>query len=144
MPSQFDQNKTKPTDVSPAAHVGALENDVRRRDAERLLVHFEKLTGEKPNMWGSSIIGFGTYRYRYDSGREGEMFLAGFAPRKTETVVYLMGEIPDQAELLSRLGRHKAGKSCLYIKDLEEIDLAVLTELVVKSVAALKEKYPVL
>lgn len=93
-------------------------------------------------MWGPSIIGFGQFHYRYDSGHEGDSFLAGFSPRKAETVVYLMGQIPDQTELLGGLGPHRMGKGCLYIRNLDKIDFTVLTELVNKSVAALKAKYP--
>lgn len=93
-------------------------------------------------MWGPTMIGFGSYHYIYESGREGDMFLAGFAPRKTELVIYLVGKIQDQAELLDKLGKHKMGKACLYVKRLEQIDMDVLEELIVKSIAAIKAQYP--
>ena len=137
--------KTKPTAVSPDAYVAALDNAVRKRDAERLLSVLRDLTGAEPRMWGSSMIGFGSYHYRYDSGHEGDSFVVGFAPRKAETVVYLMGAISgrdDYEEILSRLGPHRMGKSCLYIRTLDKIDMDVLTELAKRSIAAITAKYP--
>ena len=103
---------------------------------------FERVTGAPAKMWGPTMIGFGQYHYKYDSGREGDLFLAGFAPRKSELVVYLVGKIENQSALLAKLGKHRMGRACLYIKRLEQIDLAVLEELVRKSIAALKAKYP--
>jgi len=137
------ENKTKPTGVDPADYVRAIDNPIRRRDAEFLSGLMSEITGEQPRMWGASIIGFGCYHYRYASGREGDMCLAGFAPRKVETVVYLMGEISGQATLLDDLGTHRLGKACLYIKDLDKVDKAVLRKLIEKSCDALKRKYPV-
>lgn len=137
--------KTKPTPVSPADHIASIDDDVRRRDAETLLALMAELTGEAPRMWGPSMIGFGAYHYRYDSGHEGDSFLAGFAARKSEMVVYLMGYIseqPDYKALLDRLGPHRMGKSCLYLRNLDKIDMQVLAELIRRSVAALREKYP--
>lgn len=138
----MSDNKTGPTEIDPRAHVAALDHPGRRADAEKLIEMMARLTGEKPRMWGPTIVGFGRYHYRYDSGREGEAPVAGFAPRKAETVVYLVGEIPDQAVLLARLGKHRTGKACLYIKRLEDVDIAVLEELIVKSIAAIRAKYP--
>lgn len=135
-------NKTTVTDADPHAHVAGLADERRRRDAEALIAMMGRLTGEPPRMWGSSIVGFGSYHYRYDSGREGEAPLAGFAPRKAETVVYLVGEVPEQAALLARLGRHRMGKACLYIRSLEDVDPAVLEELVARSIAAIRARYP--
>lgn len=131
--------------MSPVSYIAGIENAIRRRDADTMMALLSELTGEPARMWGPSMIGFGRYHYRYDSGHEGESFLAGFAPRKSETVVYLMGVISNQAdydELLSRLGPHRMGKSCLYLRDLDKIDLEILKELVTRSVAALKARYP--
>ncbi len=137
--------KTVPTAIAPETLISSVENPKRRRDAEYLLALFRELTGMEPRVWGSSMIGFGQYHYRYDSGHEGDTFLVGFAPRKAESVVYLMGYIsdqPDYAALLERLGPHRMGKSCLYIRDVEKIDADVLGELVRRSVADLKTRYP--
>ncbi len=136
------ENKTKPTEVSPYDYVAKVEKDWQREDALWLIEMMERVVGEPPKMWGPSIIGFGEYHYKYESGREGTMGLAGFSPRKGNTVVYLGGVIPDQAELLKKLGPHKMGKSCLYLKKLDTIDREILEELVVKSMRATQEKYP--
>lgn len=135
------ENKTVPTAVDPNIYVATIENAVRRQDAETLLSFFERLTGHRPKMWGPTMIGFGEYHYVYDSGREGDMFLAGFAPRKTETVVYLMGSFPEQAALLEKLGKHRMGKACLYIKKLADVDMQVLEELTIRSVRALEARH---
>jgi len=134
-------NKTQPTDSSPQAHIDAITHPVRKRDAETLLRLLSDITGEPARMWGPSIIGFGDYHYKYASGHEGDSFLAGFAPRKAASVIYLIGVIPEQAALLKTLGKHRMGKGCLYITNLENVDLDVLRVLFEKSMAALKEKY---
>jgi len=136
------ENKTVPTHASPRAYVAAIGSAAQRADAEWLLEMMERIVGEPPRMWGPSIIGFGQYHYRYASGREGDGMLAGFAPRKGNIVVYLVGEIPEQAELLRRLGPHRMGKACLDLKKLDDIDRAVLEDLVSRSVAAQRAKYP--
>lgn len=136
--------KTVPTELDPAQLVASVENPKRRQDAERLLGLMRETAGTEPRVWGSSIIGFGQFHYRYDSGHEGDTFLVGFAPRKAENVVYLMGYVsdqPDYAALLERLGPHRMGKSCLYIRDLEKVDTDVLSELVRRSLADLKARY---
>ena len=97
----------------------------------------EEVTGEKPVMWGPSIVGFGRYRYRYDSGREGEWMVTGFSPRKNDLTLYLMPGFEQHADRLAKLGRHKTGKSCLYLKRLADVDMAVLETLVHESVAAM-------
>lgn len=134
--------KTVSDAQSVTEFVTQIENDQRRIDASALIAHLGQWTGEQPAMHGSSIVGFGSYDYIYDSGHSGNAMLAGFAPRKNELVIYLMGQIPEQATLLEKLGKHRMGKSCLYVKELDNIDLGVLEELVEKSVAALREKYP--
>jgi hypothetical protein len=100
----------------------------------------EEATGEKAEMWGDNIVGFGTYRYKYESGREGEWFLTGFSPRKANLTLYIMSGFSRYQELLGRLGKHKTGKSCLYINRLEDIDIKVLRRLVRESVAHLKRQ----
>ena len=136
------KNKTVATKKSPVSYIKAISPASKQVDAQRLLEMCERLTGEKAKMWGPSIVGAGTYHYKYKSGREGNMFLAGFAARKNAIVVYLGGIIKDQQALLDRLGPHKMGKACLYVKNLEQINLSVLEELMAKSIAATKARYP--
>jgi len=135
-------NKTKPTKVSVAAFIDAVPDQTRRADARTLVKLMQSATGEKPKIWGPSIIGFGSYHYRYDSGREGDMPIVAFSPRKAATVLYIMREFGGAAALLARLGKHTSGASCLYVKNLAAVDQKVLEELVVKSVAAVRVKYP--
>ncbi|HEY1218748.1 MAG: DUF1801 domain-containing protein [Bryobacteraceae bacterium] len=133
--------KTKPTKLSAAAFIDALTDETRRADAKALVKLMQSATGEKPKMWGPSIIGFGSHHYTYESGREGDMPMAGFSPRKAATVLYgLMGS-GESAALLAKLGKHTTGKGCLYIKKLADVDREVLEALVVKSVAAKRARY---
>jgi uncharacterized protein DUF1801 len=127
-------NKTKPTKVSPASFIEAIADETRRADARMLVKLMQSATGEKPAMWGPSIIGFGSYHYVYESGREGDMPIAGFSPRKAANVIYGMA-LGDSAELLAKLGKHTTGKGCLYIKKLADVDRKVLEALVQKAVA---------
>ena len=127
------ETKTKPTGVDVDDYIAAIDDERKRDDSRELVRMMQRVTGKKPYMWGPSIIGFGTYHYRYDSGREGDMPVAAFSPRKGEFSVYLTPGSPGQAELLSRLGRHRMGKSCLYIRKLADVDLAVLEQLIVGS-----------
>jgi len=136
------ENKTKPTAEDVSAFSDRVPDAKRREDAGRLCELMERVVGEPPVMWGPSIIGFGRYRYRYDSGREGEAGLAGFSPRARELVVYLPADPPDKEALLGRLGRHRTGKCCLYLRSLDDVDLAVLEKLVAGSAAAVRERYP--
>jgi hypothetical protein len=126
-------NKTRPTDASVREFLDGVENETRRADAKQLLEMMREVTGEEPRMWGPSIVGFGSYRYRYESGREGDWFPVGFSPRKSSLVVYIMSGFPRHAELMERLGKHRTGKSCLYINKLEDVDVNVLRELVRRS-----------
>jgi hypothetical protein len=126
-------NKTKPTQLSVAAFIDALTDETRRADAKVLVKLMQKATGEKPKMWGPSIVGFGSYHYKYESGREGDAPLAGFSPRKAATVLYGMTR---SAVLLAQLGKHTTGKGCLYIKKLADVDQNILEALVLASVAA--------
>ena len=138
----MNQNKTKPSEESVDAYLGSISNPDRRQDAQALASLMEQVTGEQPELWGGSMIGFGRYRYRYESGREGEWLATGFAPRAKELVVYLLADVPDRDQLLARLGKHRIGKSCLYIKRLSEIDMNVLGSLIRGSLKALRERYP--
>jgi hypothetical protein len=135
-------NKTKPTELSVAAFIDALKDETKRADAKALVKLMQSATGERPKMWGPSIIGFGSYHYRYESGREGDMPLAGFSPRKAATVLYVMTGFSDSERLLAKLGKHTIGKACLYIKKLTDVDQDVLEALVVKSVADMRARYP--
>lgn len=128
------QNKTRATRVSAAAFIKALQNETRRSDAQLLLKLFRRVTGEKAVMWGPSIVGFGKRHYRYESGREGDIPIAGFSPRKANLVFYL-AHCPERTKLLKRLGKHKTGVGCLYVNKLADIDTQVFEELLEKSVA---------
>jgi hypothetical protein len=123
------ETKTKPTQVSVDSFIDAVENPVRREDARVVLAMMGRITGQAPLMWGPSIIGFGSYHYRYDSGHEGDAPRLGFSPRKAQLVLYVLSEWPGQADLLARLGKHKTGSSCLYINKLADVDLTVLEAL---------------
>jgi hypothetical protein len=135
------ENKTKLTKLSVAAFIDALTDPARRADAKALLKLMQSAAGEKPKMWGPSKIGFGSYHYRYESGREGDMPVIAFSPRKAATVLYGMTGFSDAA-LLAKLGKHTTGKGCLYIKKLADVDQHVLEALVVKSLAAKLARHP--
>ena len=135
--------KTKPTGASVADFIAGIDGEERRADCHALAELMSRVTGAEPAMWGPSIVGFGSYHYRYASGREGDWMLAGFAPRKRQLVVYVMAGFQGALELMARLGRHKASSgSCLYIKRLADVDLEVLEELVRGSVEHLRATYP--
>jgi len=125
----------QPTEADVDMYLGAIPDANRQADARTLCALFSELTGEPPVLWGTSIIGFGTYRYRYPSGREGTSALVSFAPRKADLVIYLIGGFEDRhRRLLTRLGQYKTGKSCLYLKRLADVDLDVLRDLVTRSI----------
>jgi len=128
-------NKTQETDADVASFVASVADPVQRADADTLISLLSRVSGDPPKMWGPSIIGFGTYSYRYESGREGEICRIGFSPRKGKTVVYGMS-VQESPEILARLGKHATGKGCLYLKRLSDIDLNVLAELAATSLAA--------
>ena len=128
------ENKTKPTDASVEDFLASVENDRRRDDARVVCRMMEEVTGQKPRMWGETMVGFGTYHYKYASGREGDWPVAGFAPRKANLVVYIMCGFKAHDALMNRLGKHKTGSSCLYINKLDDIDMEVLRELVRQSI----------
>jgi hypothetical protein len=130
------ENKTKPTELSVSTFIDALPDETKRADAKVLVKLMQNAVGEKPKMWGPSIIGFGSCHYQYDSGRQGDMPLIAFSPRKAATVLYSVIAFTDADALLAKLGKHTTGKGCLYIKKLQDIDQKVLEAMVVKSLAA--------
>jgi hypothetical protein len=127
------ENKTKPTDADVDAFLDAVPSDRRREDARRVLTIMREVTGEEPVMWGASMIGFGTVHYRYATGRQGDMFAAGLSPRKAALTVYLAEGFDGREELLARLGPHTTGRTCLYLKRLDAVDLDVLRKLIESS-----------
>ena len=135
------ENKTKATDASVARYLSAIQDEARRKDCEALAKLMTKATKEPPKMWGTSIVGFGSYHYKYESGREGDSCLTGFSSRKGDISVYLVGAVLEQVELLAKLGKHKLGKGCLYIRQLSDVDLKVLEQLIVGAVAERKRRY---
>jgi hypothetical protein len=134
------ENKTKATKASVSGFIAAIADDSRRADAKTLVKLLQGATGEKPAMWGPSIIGFGSVHYVHDSGREGDTPLIGFSPRKAATVLYGATGFGGADDLLAKLGRHTTGKGCLYIKRLSDVDGSVLKAMIVKSVAAKRAK----
>jgi len=135
------ENKTKPTELSVAAFIDTLTDQTRRADAKALVKLMQGAAGEKPKMWGPSIIGFGSYHYTYESGREGDMPLIGFSPRKAATVLYGLRGASDSESLLAHLGKFKTEKGCLYIKKLADVDQKVLKDLIVKAFVAPRERH---
>lgn len=131
--------KTKETGASVAKFLGAVEES-RRADCRTLVKILERATGAKAKMWGTSVIGCGDYHYEYESGRENDWFMAGFSPRKKELVLYLMSGTQREPALLKKLGKHKGGKGCLYIKQLADVDTKVLEEIIVRGVQHLKSQ----
>ncbi|MGL4496985.1 MAG: DUF1801 domain-containing protein [Beijerinckiaceae bacterium] len=134
-------NKTKPTSESVETFIAGLESAQRRAESSALIAMMQRITDERPRLWGPSIIGFGRYHYRYDSGREGDAPLVAFSPRKPALVIYIMTGFAEADALLAKLGPHSTGKSCLYIKALDRVDLSVLEKLVTQSYRAMKDKY---
>lgn len=133
--------KTRPTDESVTRFLDSIENEPKRRDAYAILELMREVTGEEPQMWGDSIIGFGSYHYKYASGREGDWFLTGFSPRVQNLTLYIMSGFDAYDNLLSKLGKHKTGKSCLYVNKLADIDKETLKELISESVVHMKATY---
>ena len=135
------ENKTKPTGASVEDYIASRANAQQRIDCRELMAMLRKVTRHSPKMWGPSMVGYGSCRYTYESGRTGEMPLAGFAIRGRELVVYLMAESEEQKFLLSKLGKHKMGKSCLYFRQLADIDRSALEKLVTGSIADVRRRY---
>ncbi|TBX28523.1 DUF1801 domain-containing protein [Nioella sediminis] len=137
------ENKTTVTPVDPADFIAAVEHPTRRADALVLDGLFRRVTGFQPRMWGPTIIGYGQYHFIYDSGREGDFLATGFSPRKANLSIYIMPGYADFGSILDRLGKHRIGKSCLYVNKLADIDLTVLEELVRAGLDDLGQRWPV-
>ena len=134
-------NKTKPTQFGVSDFIAAIPEPARRADAETLLKLMQGVMREEPKMWGPSIIGFGSYHYKYETGREGDMPVVGFSPRKPATVLYGLRASTEAEALLERLGKHTTGKGCVYIKKLADVDQKVLAEMIRKSAVATRAKH---
>jgi hypothetical protein len=135
------ENKTKETDASVNDYIAAIPDEGRRKDCQALVQLMARATKHAPKMWGSSIVGFGSYHYKYESGHEGDMCLVGFSSRKGDISVYGLNATRSHEALLPKLGRHKAGKACLYIRRLSDIDLKVLEKLIADAAAATKRQH---
>ena len=133
--------KTKQTEQSVDAYIDAIADDVRRQDCRTLMELMGKATAAEPRMWGTGMVGFGSYHYKYESGREGDSCLVGFSNRKSEICLYLTADVLAQEELVSKLGKHKTGKGCLYLRKLGDVDLKVLEKLVAGAAAQRKQRY---
>jgi len=127
--------KTKPNEQSVEAFLNRVEDEKKRQDCRTILEIMKQITKAEPQMWGTSMVGFGTYHYKNEGGREGDWFVAGFSPRKQNLTLYIMAGFSQYDELLSKLGKFKTGKSCLYINKIEDVDLKTLKELIKQSVA---------
>ncbi len=136
------KNKTTETTESVTGFLNKVADETKRKDAFRIVEIMQAQTGFEPKMWGPSIVGFGTYHYKYESGHEGDAPLAGFSPRKDALVIYLSTSFDQREELLKQLGKHKIGKSCLYIKKLDDVDLNVLKKMILLSFKHAKKQYP--
>ena len=135
-------NKMRPTDTDPREFIAGVENATRRKDAERMIEIMREVSGEEPVMWGASIIGFGSYHYRYESGREGDAPILGFSPRKANLVVYLVADYEQRyPEQLAKLGPYKSGKTCLYLTRLDRVDEDVLRYLIKDSYELTRAEY---
>ncbi len=136
------KNKTAETAESVIDFINAVADETKRKDAFELIEIMQNATGFKPKMWGPSIIGFGSYHYKYDSGHEGDAPLLGFSPRKDAISLYLSSSFENKEELLSKFGKHKAGKGCIYVKKLSDINIDVLNQMISLSVSYLQNLYP--
>ena len=134
-------NKTVATAENVEAFIDGIDEEDKRTDARTIMRLMEEITGEQPTMWGTSIVGFGTYHYVYESGREGDFLMTGFSPRKRNMTIYIMPGFSEYAKLLGKLGKHKLGKSCLYINKLQDIDQIVLRQLIASGYEYMKQKY---
>ncbi len=136
------ENKTRHTEATVEAYLDAIADETRRQDCYELTRLMTRVSGHQPKMWGSSIVGFGSYHYKYESGREGDCHLTGFSSRKRDISIYLMAYFDGHARLLEQLGKHKMGKSCLSVRQLSDVRLDVLEQLVAGSIAETKRRYP--
>lgn len=138
------QNKTRPTDADVTGFLTSVENETRRRDGLALDALFRRVTGWTPRMWGPTMVGYGQYHYRYATGREGDFLATGFSPRKANLSIYIMPGYRDYGAILERLGKHKTGKSCLYINKLADVDAGVLEDLIRAGLKDLGETHDVI
>ncbi len=136
------KNKTAATTEDVSDFINKVDNAKKREDSFTLISLFQKITGKEPKMWGPSIIGFGTYHYKYASGHEGDAPLAGFSPRRNALVIYMSNEFEKREELLKSLGKHKSTKACVYFNKLEDIELNVLEKIIINSIADVNQLYP--
>ena len=136
------ENKTKPTTVSVESYLSSIKDDLRRRDCENLVDLMTRVTKEAPKMWGASIVGFGSYHYRYESGREGDSCVTGFSSRSGNISIYLTEDALGRTDLVSKLGKHKAGKGCLYLRRLADVDLQKLEALIAEAVTQRRRSHP--
>lgn len=134
------ENKTKKNHASVSEYLNAIGDDQKRKDAKTVAKIMKRVTGERPRMWGTSIVGYGDHHYTYANGRKGDWMLSGFSPRKQALTLYIMSGFSKYRSLLKKLGKHTTGKSCLYIKKLDDVDLEVLEQLIEQSVEAMKAK----
>lgn len=138
----MSKNKTTETDQNVIDYINAVKDESKRQDSFVLVELMRKLTGFAPKMWGPSIIGFGSYHYKYESGREGDSTLVGFSPRAAAFSLYLSAEFENREELLAQFGKHKAEKSCIYVKKLADIDMKILEKMIVNHLKYMKKTYP--
>jgi hypothetical protein len=138
----MSKNKITETTNSVELFLKSVENETRRKDAFTSLSLYKETIGLEPRMWGPSMIGFGNYHYKYDSGREGNSFRAGFSPRKASMAFYIMAKFAGFESLLEQLGKHKMTKSCLYVNKLSDVDIEVLKKIIASSFTAMNKKYP--
>lgn len=136
------ETKTRPTDASIDAYLASRATPQQLADCKAIMAMCRRVTKQRPRMWGPSMVGYGSYTYRYESGHSGQAFLTGFAVRGRELVVYLVADSAGQVDLLRRLGKHRMGKSCLYFRRLADLDAGVLERLIAGSVAGVKARYP--
>ena len=134
--------KTGKNDSNVIDFINGIEDEQKRRDCHEVMQIMKEVTGKEPEMWGNSIVGFGSYHYKYESGREGDWFLTGFSPRKQNLSLYIMAGFSQYESLLADLGKHKTGKSCLYIKRLQDVNLDILRKMIDSSVLMIEKKYP--
>ena len=136
------ENKTQPTPVEVSSYIASIENEEQRTDCKQLLELMQEVTGLSPQMWGKDIVGLGQYHYKGKSGREGEWFKTGFAPRKNNLSLYFIGGFDKHDKILDKLGKHKLGKGCLYVKNLESVNKEALKELISANLKEMNNQYP--
>lgn len=139
----MSKNKTVPTELSVVDYLNMIDHPQRKKDCWMIHDLMKKITGKEPKMWGKSIVGFGSYHYKYESGRKGDMLATGFSNRKQAITMYIMGGFKNHDELLKKIGPHKTGKSCFYIKRLSDMDIDVFSVLISESIKAVEKKYTI-